>query len=147
MLNGDFLKTIEELHYNRGVPITEIARELGYPREYIHQLRSSKKRVTPEMLKRAEIVFPELLSKYPPLRGSPKFREEVYPFHGKKEREKSLIATIEKNRIRREMLNGSFWAKKEGKSEPFDNREMRLRIKEERGTGVGKRESPLRMAS
>jgi len=67
MYNGDFLKTLEELHSNRGVPITEIAMRLGVSRRLIYYLENSQKRVTRGVLKQADIVFPVLLSENPRL--------------------------------------------------------------------------------
>jgi len=58
LYDGDFLKTVEELHRYRGVPIVEIARQLGVSREYLHRLRSNKKRVTPRMFEKATAIFP-----------------------------------------------------------------------------------------
>ena len=107
MFNVDFLKTIEELHFNRGLSITQIARELGVSRRLMYYLRNLQKPVTPKILKRAEVVFPELLSKNPPLLGSEKFRQEIYLFQGKKALEKSVMEAIEANRIRKEKILSS----------------------------------------
>lgn len=68
MYNGDFLKTLEELHSNRGVLITEIAGELGISKRMIYYLKKGGKRFTVKILKRADMVFPDLLSRNPRLR-------------------------------------------------------------------------------
>lgn len=65
MFNGDFLETINELHHNRGVDITSIAKELGISRRMVNYLRSGKKQFSSKILKRADMVFPNLLSTHP----------------------------------------------------------------------------------
>ena len=68
MYNGDFLMILEELHSNRGVPITEIARELGISSRMIYYLKKGEKRFTAKILERADTVFPDLLSRNPRLK-------------------------------------------------------------------------------
>ena len=104
MFSGDFLKTIEELHYNRGITIARIASELGVSRRLMYYLRNLQKLVTPKILKRADEAFPKLLRENLPLRGSEKFRQEIYLFQGKEALEKSVMEAIEANRIPREKL-------------------------------------------
>jgi AraC-like DNA-binding protein len=104
MFNGDFSETIKELHYNRGVPITEIATELGVSRRLLYYLMNFQKRISPRVFKRAEIVFQDLFSKYHPLVNSNKFTKygPLIPLKS------NPSDAYEENRIRRERIMGIF---------------------------------------
>lgn len=106
---------------NRGVPITEIARELGVSRRLLYYLMDFQKRISPRVFKRAEIVFQDLLSKYHPLVNSNKFTK-----YGPLTPSKSNPSdAYEKERIRRDRIMGTLRYKN---TEPMDHREKdRLR--------------------
>jgi len=129
MYSSNFLETIKELHYNRGVPWTEIARALGISRQLLYDLIKNRKRTTAKVLKRAEIALPQLLLRNPRLKRTrdPRLRRlKVYFLEDVVTPSVSTPAqeNEEGYRLWRKRLSGEY-------PKPMDDRERRAKIKEE----------------
>ena len=132
MYSGDFLETIKELHHNRGVPWTEIARALPVSRQLLYDLIKNRKRITAKVFKRAEIALPELLLRNPRLKRTrdPRLRRlKVYFLEDTEDAVMDPASTPAQEDEERYRL----WRERSrANSKPVYDRDIRLRIKEEK---------------
>jgi len=125
MYSGDFFTAIEELTKNRGVKITWIAKALGISRRYLYYLINNQKLPGPRLLQRADVALPELFSKKYRLK-----RPGVYFLEDSEDTVTAPTpAPIQDQRREYRIL----WERPPGVHlQPIDDREIRLRIKEEK---------------
>ena len=124
MLSGEFLDQLSELHTRRGVPYTEIAREMGVSRQLLNDLKNNRKRITNRVLERAQNAFPLLLEKNPRLK-----RPGVYYLDDTTDAVKAPDSTPAQD----EREEYRLWRQRLLREHParVDDREIRLKIKEE----------------
>ena len=100
----EFLKAVQELRFNRGLPVARIARAIGMTDRYLWYLINQQHFMSDKMLEKASKVLPGMLERFPVVYR--KNRIDLGPGMSREQTKIEYEANEEKRKRRDELLKG-----------------------------------------